>query len=217
MTKDRIDTVTLAASYTIGSYILPGKPISDIAKKLNSKIRLSITTCDNIIDGVKRGEYSLGLIETPLFDSALIYKKWMEDELVICSKIPMPNSIDEKELNRYKLLARRENSLTRRVISNFLHKIGLSYQSFKSISELDNATAAIQSIKWSKPNRDNPTVAIVSKLAIEDELRKKELYYSRIKNHPIIRNFYLIYDKKSYNNTDMDNIIQSLQNYKSTE
>ncbi len=214
MIEDTIDTIKLAASYTIGSYILPGKPISDISEKLHSKIQLDITTCDNIIDGVKRDEYNLGLIETPLFDDALVYKKWMEDELVICSKMPIPDSVDENEINRYRLIARKEDSLTRMVINDFLQKVGLSYQSFKSVSEIDNATAAIQSIKWSKPNRENPTVAIVSELAIEDELKREELYKSRIKDNPIIRSFYLIYNEKTYDDMDIDEIIKSLQNYK---
>jgi DNA-binding transcriptional LysR family regulator len=212
--EDRVDTVKLAASYTIGSYILPGKPISDISERLNSKIQLNITTCDNIIDGVKRGRYSLGLIETPIFDRELIYKKWMEDELVVCSKMPIPNSIEESELNRYRLIARKEDSLTRTVIGDFLKKVGLSYKSFKSISEIDNPTAVIQSIKWSRPNRENPTIAIVSKLAIEDELAREELYKSRIKDSPIMRNFYLVYNRDSYSKIDIDEIIKTLKNYK---
>jgi len=214
MVEDTIDTFKLAASYTIGSHILPGKPISDISKKLQTRIQLKITTCDQIIEGVKQNQYDLGLIETPIFDNSLIYKEWMEDELVICSKMPIPKNIDENELRNYRLIARKEDSLTRKVIADFLEKIGLSYHSFKSISEIDNATAAIQSIKWSKPNRENPSVAIVSQIAIEDELKRKELHISRIKNHPLIRKFYLIYNPKSYSTIDIDEIIHSLQNYR---
>jgi len=214
MVEDTIDTFKLAASYTIGSHILPGKPISNISEKLQTKIQLKITTCDQIIEGVKSNQYDLGLIETPIFDSSLIYKEWMEDELVICSKMAIPKSIDENELRKYRLIARREDSLTRKVIADFLEKIGLSYHSFKSISEIDNATAAIQSIKWSKPNRENPTVAIVSQIAIEDELKREELHSSRIKNHPIMRKFYLIYNQRSNNDIDINEIIKSLQDYK---
>jgi len=214
MVRDTIDTFKLAASYTIGSHILPGKPISDISQKLQSKIQLKITTCDQIIEGVKQNQYDLGLIETPIFDSSLIYKEWLEDELVICSKTPIPKIIDENELRKYRLIARKENSPTRKVITNFLESIGLSHYNFKSITKVDNATAIIQSIKWSKPNRENPSVAIVSKIAIEDELKKEELHISLIKNHPLIRKFYLIYNPKSYNTIDIDEIIKLLQNYR---
>jgi len=214
MIKNDTKVFRLAASYTIGSHILPGKPISDISQKLQSKIELKITSCDKIIDGIKKSEYDLGLIETPIFDDSLVYKEWMEDELVICSKIPIPQNISEDEINRYRLIARKEDSLTRMVISNFLAKKGLSYQSFKSISEIDNATAAIQSIKWSKPDKENPTVAIVSQLAIEDELKRAELHKARIKDLPIVRKFYLIYNSEKHQDIDIDDIIESLKNYK---
>jgi DNA-binding transcriptional LysR family regulator len=203
----------LGASYTIGSHILPGEPISKIGEQIQQKISLNITTCDTIIEGVKEGIFDLGLIETPLFDEALEYQEWMEDELVVCSKMPIPDSINRDEIKKYKLIARQEDSLTRMVISNFLNNFGLSYKSFKSLSEIDNATAAIQSIKWSKPNIENPTIAIVSQLAIENELKNNELYISRIENHPLIRKFYLIYNKDKGEKEYIDKIIKILKSF----
>jgi len=41
----------------------------------------------------------LGLIESPVFDDALVYKEWMEDELVVCSKTPLQDPLGEDELN----------------------------------------------------------------------------------------------------------------------
>jgi DNA-binding transcriptional LysR family regulator len=203
----------LGASYTIGSHILPGEPISKIGEQIQQKISLNITTCDTIIEGVKEGIFDLGLIEAPLFDEALEYQEWMEDELVVCSKMPIPDSINRDEIKKYKLIARQEDSLTRMVISNFLNNFGLSYKSFKSLSEIDNATAAIQSIKWSKPNIENPIIAIVSQLAIENELKNNELYISRIENHPLIRKFYLIYNKDKGEKEYIDKIIKILKSF----
>ena len=207
----------LAASYTIGSHILPGEPINLISQQVEQKISLEITSCDAIIAGVKEGRFDLGLIETPLFDNALEYKEWMEDELVICSKMPIPQKVTASEISKYRLIARREDSLTRVVISKFLKKIGLSYHSFKSLSEIDNATAAIQSIKWSKPNKENPTVAIVSQLAIEDELKHNELHISRLENNPMIRKFYLIYNKKSQDENHIEEITAILKRFNKKE
>ena len=75
-------TFNFGASYTIGSHILPGEPLQQLAQILESKIKLSINSCDKIIEGVKQQYFDIGLIESPLFDDALIYNKWMEDELV---------------------------------------------------------------------------------------------------------------------------------------
>jgi len=207
-----IPTITfhLAASYTIGSYILPGELTDDINQILNGRLKLTILPCDEIISGIKAGTFDLGLIESPLFDDSLVYKKWIEDEMVICSQKPLSKSLEKKELSTCKLICRKEGSLTRNFITSFLANLNLSYESFNSLSEVDNATAMIQSIKWTKPNQKNPTIAIVSELAIEDELKYNKLYKSRICSKPMIRNFHLIYDKEKISNNNLDKIITKL-------
>ena len=212
--KEISNIYKLAASYTIGSYILPGEPIDKIKKIVDKKIRLSIIPCDKILAGVKTGEFELGLIESPLEEEELTFKEWMSDELVVCSKAPLSPNFGEEEIASCKLICRPEGTLTRDYITNFLKKFNLSYHSFKSLLEMDNHTAMIQSIKWSKPNKKNPTIAIVSQLAIESELAYKELYQSQIKNTPMKRKFHIVYNKKNSNMETIDNIIASLQDAK---
>ena len=96
------------------------------------------------------------------------------------------------------------------LITNFFKELGLTYETFHSLREIDNATAAIQGIKWSKPNSDHPTIAIVSQLAIEDELDKEVLHQSRIENKPMRRKFYLIYDKEDRDHAYVEDIIKYL-------
>ena len=206
----RDETFHLAASYTIGSYILPGELMDNINQIIKGKLKLTIIPCDEIITGVKKGLFDLGLIESPLFDENLVYKEWMGDELVICSQRPLSDSLEKKELNKCKLICRKEGSLTRNFITDFLADLNLSYKSFNSLSEVDNATAMIQSIKWTKPNQENPTIAIVSQLAIEDELKYNKLFQSRIYNKPMIRKFHLIYDKERISDNNLNEIISKL-------
>ncbi len=203
----------LGASYTIGSHILPDNPLINIGQRLNSKIKLTISTCDKIVESVKDKTFDLGLIESPIFDDGLVYKEWMEDELVVCSKIPLQDSLGEDELSTCKLLCRNVNSPTRMFITDFFEELGLSYETFHSLSEIDNVTAAIQGIKWSKPNIDHPTVAIVSQLAIEEELNKEVLHQSRIENKPMRRKFYLIYNKGDEDHSYVEDIIRYLQEW----
>ena len=204
-------TFNLGTSPTIGTHILPGEPLINISQRLNRKIKLTISTCDKIVEGVKNKEFDLGLIESPIFDDALVYKEWMEDELVVCSKVPLEESLGEEELSHCKLLCRDIDSPTRVFITNFFKKVGLSYGTFDSLFQVDNATSAIQGIKWSRPNSDHPTITIVSHLAIEDELDKEVLYESRIENKPMYRKFYLIYDKECEDDSYVEDIISYLQ------
>lgn len=211
MTEDISTTYKLAASYTIGSYILPGEPIDKIQEIVESKIQLSIIPCDEILIRVKSGEFEMGLIESPLTDEKLIFKEWMSDELVVCSKRPLPDTFGKEEISTCKLICRPEGTLTRTFVTNFLKKFNLSYQSFNSLLEIGNPTAMIQSIKWSKPNTINPTIAIVSQLAIESELKYKELYQSQINNSPMKRKFHLVYSKNNSNMEYIQEIITTLR------
>jgi DNA-binding transcriptional LysR family regulator len=193
MLKEVVETFNIGASYIIGSYILPGEPIYKISKTLNQKIKLNITECDKIVAGVERGEFNLGLIENPIFKRGLIYKEWLRDELVLCSKVKLPDELDIFWLNRLNLITRDDKSPTKDTISKFLKKAGLSYRDFNSTIRADNPTALIQGVKWSRPDSKNPTVSIVSKIAIDDEVRAGKLHISRIEGLSMVRTFYIVY------------------------
>ena len=205
------ETFQLAASYTIGSYILPGAPIEELSNFSNTKIKVNIDTCSKIIQGIKDGDYDLGLIETPIFDDELIYHEWIENEMVFCSKTELPHSIEEKDIKNYNLICREATSATRLLVGDFFKKFGISHNSFQSLKEINNATAAIQSVKWSKVNPKNPTLTIVSRLAIEEEIKRKELFVSRFKERMMQHKYYIIHTKEKRENQIIQMIIAQLK------
>jgi hypothetical protein len=121
----------------------------------------------------------------------------MDDELVICSKKKLPNSLGKDDLSKLRLVSSEKGSFSRIFIKDFLKEQGLFYDDFNSVSEVDNPAAIIQSIKWSKPNAPITAAAIVSKIAIEYELKYDHLYESSINNTPIVRKFYILYREDS--------------------
>lgn len=205
--------VKLGSSYTIGSHILPGEPLIELGDILDSRIKLTVLNCDEIIEGVKNQEFDFGLIESPVFDESLVYKKWMEDELVMCSKASLGDNIDADMMSRCQLLCRIEDCPTRQTIAKFFNKHGLSYTSFASLMQVDNGTSAIQGIKWSRPNTETPTVAIVSEYAIKDELERKELYAANMLGEQISRDYYLIHIEEESNSGKFEEIVLYLQNW----
>jgi len=208
--RNKLFTFNLAASYNIGSYILPGETTEELTQSIDSKLKVTICACTEIIQGVKSEKFDLGLIEIPLFDDELLYKEWIDDELVICSNIELPKRLKKEHLANYKLICRREKSITRRIIGDFFEKFDISYESFKSLSEIDNITAAIQAVKWTRPNADYPTITIVSKFVIEDKLKYKELFISRIGEEAMMNKHYIVYSKKRANDSTIHNIITQL-------
>jgi LysR family transcriptional regulator, transcriptional activator of the cysJI operon len=191
------DKFRLGASHTIGSYILPGEIVDTIHQKADRKIKLTVAPCNEIVKAIKEKRLDLGFIESPVFDNSLVYREWMDDELVICSKKKLPNSLGKDDLNRCRLVSSEKGSFSRAFIEDFLEEQGLFYDDFDSISEVDNPTAIIQSIKWSKPNAPITAVAIISKIAIEYELKYNHLYESSINNTPIVRKLYILYREDS--------------------
>jgi len=206
------NTFQLAASYTIGSYLLPGDLIANISKTIDSKIKVNINTCKEIVNGIKENHYDIGLIETPYFDNELIYKPWMENEMVFCSKTKLPNDLNTDLLKNYQLICREESSLTRELIGDFFKELGISHKDFKSIQEINNATALIQGVKWSKVSQENPTLTVVSKLAIEDEVTRKELFISRFKTHAMNHQYYIVYLKEKATDSFINDIVNYLVN-----
>jgi len=187
----------IGASHTIGSYILPGETIEKIQEQVNNKIKITIASCTKLAKAIKEDKLDLAFVEFPTSINNLVYKPWMSDELVLCSKRKLSDSLSRDDLKKHRLVNSEKDSLNYIYIEKFLKEQNFSYLDFDSISEVDNPTAIIQSIKWSRPNFAVTAVAFVSKVAIEYELKYNELYTSSINNTPIIKKFYILYKQDS--------------------
>ncbi len=200
-------TFRLAASYTIGSYVIPGECLNSISESIGNDVTLSIDTTDKIIEGLRDRKFDVGLIESPLFDDSLIYREWFDDELVIFSNTPLPKTINTEELYEYKWVCREEGSHTRKLISEVFEELSVSCKSFNVLSEVSNTTAALQSVKRAKKDEDQPTVSVISKHAIADEVARGELFESRVYGFTMSRKFYIVYTKENKNNVFIDNVV----------
>jgi DNA-binding transcriptional LysR family regulator len=200
-------TFRLAASYTIGSYVIPGQCLNSISETIGNDVVLSIDLTDKIIQGLKERRFDVGLIESPIFDDNLIYREWFDDELVIFSNTKLPKTINTEELYEFKWVCREEGSHTRKLIGEVFEELGVSCKSFNVLSEVSNTTAALQSVKRSNVDDKQPTVSVISKHAIADEVNRGELFESRIYGFPMTRKFYIVYSKENKNNVFIDNVV----------
>ncbi len=200
-------TFRLAASYTIGSYVIPGECLNSIGESIGNDVTLSIDVSDKIVQGLKERKFDIGLIESPIFDDELVYREWFEDELVIFSNATLPKTMNTEELYDYKWICREEGSHTRKLISEVFEELGVSCKSFNVLSEVSNTTAALQSVKRAKRDAETPTVSVISKHAIAEEVARGELYESRIYGYTMSRKFYIVYTKENKNNVFIDNVV----------
>ncbi len=200
-------TFRLAASYTIGSYVIPGECLNTIGETIGNDVTLSIDVSDKIVQGLKEHKFDIGLIESPIFDDSLIYREWFDDELVIFSNAVLPKTMNTEELYDFKWICREEGSHTRKLISEVFEELGVSCKSFNVLSEVSNTTAALQSVKRAKRDVEFPTVSVISKHAIAEEVARGELHESRIYGYTMSRKFYIVYTKENKNNVFIDNVV----------
>lgn len=204
---DKKITFRLGASFVIGTYVIPGQCLNTIAKAINNDINLSIDVSDRIIKELKDRKLDVGLIESPIFDNDLIYREWIEDELVVVSNKPIPKILKTEELYDFSWICREEGSHTRRMVSEVFEELGVSCKSFDVLSEVSNTTAVLQSIKKSDTKNQKPLVSIISRHAIADEVAKGELFEAHIRGYNMSRKFYIVYSKENKYNAYVDNVV----------
>ena len=93
-------TFRLAASYTIGSYVIPGECLNSISESIGNDVVLNIDMTEKIIRGLKERKFDVGLIESPLFDDDLIYRfiesglmmSWLFFQTLLYQKQLIPKS-----------------------------------------------------------------------------------------------------------------------------
>jgi DNA-binding transcriptional LysR family regulator len=73
----------VAASFTIGEYLLPGSISKWTALHPDSQVRLQIANTRDVIEAVAGFEVDVGFIEGPQTHADLTVRPWLSDELVI--------------------------------------------------------------------------------------------------------------------------------------
>jgi len=200
-------TFRLGASYTIGTYVIPGECLNAMSNTINNDVNLSIDVSAKIIEDLKDRKLDVGLIESPVMDNDMIYREWLEDELVVVSNVPIPKILKTEELYDYRWICRDESSHTRKVVSEVFEELGVSCKSLDVVSEVSNTTAVLQTIKRSKKNEEKPVVSIISRHAIADEVASGELFEARLRGYTMTRKFYIVYSKENKHNAYVDNVV----------
>jgi DNA-binding transcriptional LysR family regulator len=200
-------TFHLGASFTIGNYVIPGKCLNTIGHAIHNDITLTIKSSREIIEALKDRKFDVGLIESYIQDDSMIYREWLEDELVVFSNTPIPKILKTEDLYNFKWICREEGSNTKLIVADVFEEIGVSCSNFDVLSEVSNTTAVLQTIKRSKKDDGAPVVSIISKHAIADEVRNGELFEARIRGYNMMRHFYIVYSKENKHNAYVDNVV----------
>ena len=204
----------IGASFSIGNYILP-RYMDNIKESINNNVFIKIANSDIILDELEEKKIDLALIESPIFRDNLIYREWLKDELVVFSNTPIPKSINKNNLSKYKWVSREWGSHTKKIISELFENMGIECNEFDVQTTVSSSTAVKQTILKNPINEKQPTLAILSRCVIEDEVQQGKLFESRIQGHKLSRKFYIVYLKDRKNDPFIERVINYLLSIKS--
>ncbi len=208
-------TFVMGASFTIGNYILPDC-LNNIKDSIKNDVFLKVDVSDNIIEELLDKKIDVALIESPIFKDGIIYREWMEDELVLFSNSPIPKNISKDDLQKFEWICREDGSNTRKIVSEMFEDMGIDCNSFNVKSVVSSSTAVKQTVIRSSKSSETipPTVSIISKYVISDEVQRGELFEARIKTYKLKRKFYIAYSKERKNDAFIENVVSYLMDKK---
>ncbi len=201
-------TFVMGASFAIGNYVIPPH-LSKIKAMIENEVHIKVSESAQIIEEVLDKKIDLALIESPVMKDGLIYREWLEDELVFFSNQPLPKFIKVEDMQSYSWICREENSNTRKLVSEVFDQLGVDCKSFDVKAVVGNSTAVKESVLRSEKS-EKPTVSVMSRHVISEDVKNGTLFEARVKNMKITRHFYIVYSKERKHDAFVENVINYL-------
>ena len=201
-------TFVMGSSFTIGNYILPNY-LGEIKKRIANEVFMNVDWSGKIVEQLLDKKIDIALIESPIMEDGLIYREWVEDELVVISNQPIKKQLVADDLLEFDWICRNEDSNTRKLTAEAFEEIGVQCNHFNVIGVLASTTAIKESIMRAK-DREKPLVSIMSKHVSQIEVENGTLYESKLKNHKMIRKFYIAYAKDRKHDAFVENVVNYL-------
>ncbi len=203
----------IGASFTIGNYILP-EFLTQIQSAIKNDVMIKVDDSESVTEDLLDKKVDIALIESPIFNENVFYREWMDDELVLVSKTPLPKYVKPEDLYSYRWICREDESHTREIIKEEFATIGIDCDNFEFRSIVTSSTTAKQTVLKSSILDNTPTVTIISKYMIEQEVANKELYCARVRGLKLTRKLYIAYLKEKKNEAIMDCVINFMMSKK---
>ncbi len=188
-------TFVIGASFTIGNYVLP-YCLNELQDAIENEVLIHVDVTDNILQDLLDKKIDLALIEAPVLVDGVIHKQWLEDELVLFSNTKLPRYIKPENLENYNWVCREEGSHMRKLATEVFSRMDIECKNFNIVATVTSPTALKNTVLNASISDKKPTVALLSKFVIEEELSKGTLHSAHIKGLSFKRYFSIVYLKE---------------------
>lgn len=180
--------LTIAASQTVGEYLMPAWLAGYRRDWPDRPVRLQVMNSRDVIAALRAREIDLGFIEAPSLPSDLARRKVGQDRLTLVvapghALARRRRSVGRQELAGLSLASREDGSGTREALSRALGR------AVRPALELDsNAAVKVEVASGGYP-------AVLSELAVAGELRDHRLVEVALENVDLRRSLHAIWRK----------------------
>jgi DNA-binding transcriptional LysR family regulator len=185
--------LALGASNIPGAYILPSLAAGFKRKHPSVTISLHISGSRDIVRDVISGTCEVGMVGARFEEARVHYEPFAQDELVLAVPAAHPwasrSTIRLSDLTDQPFIMRERGSGTRKVMEQALIEHGVNPGSLRVVLEVTGNEAVRQALKT------NAGISVISRRAIEDEIRHKVVVALRIHGVKLVREFFLVTHK----------------------
>jgi len=198
-----------STSTVIGDYILPTF-LNSIRAKIDNEVTIEVGLSQTAIDSLVDKKCDMALIESPVFVDGVMYREWMEDEIVIFSNQPLPKRLKNEDLQSYRWVCRNKDSHTRYMFKEYLDSAGYDdCETFNTVTESSSLTTILQTVLHSNQN-ETPTVSIASYKALKGYESEGKVFIARLPKVTMKRTLYIAYLKERKHDAFIDTVLTYL-------
>ncbi len=202
-----------STSNVIGDYILP-TILNDIKTTIDNEVTIDVGLSHECITQLLDKKADMALIESPIFEDGIIYRDWMEDEIVIFSNQPIPRRVKNEDLQSYRWVCRDRESHTRKLFKEYLDLSGFKdCDTFNVVTESSSLTSILQTVLHSSKT-ETPTVSIASYRAVKEYADDGKLFIARLPKLTMKRTLYIAYLKERKHDAFIDTVLNFLMTIK---
>ncbi len=185
--------LALGGSTIPGAYILPSLAAGFKREHPEVTISLHISGSRDIVRGVIDGTCEVGMVGARFEEARVHYEPFAQDELVLVVPAAHPwasrSTVRLSELAGQPFIMRERGSGTRKVMEEALADHAVDPGCLRVVLEVTGNEAVRQALKA------GAGISVISRRAIEDEIRHKMVAALRIHGVKLVRDFFLVTHK----------------------
>jgi LysR family transcriptional regulator, transcriptional activator of the cysJI operon len=184
-------SLRIGASLTIGAYLLPGL-VANFHQQFPQVDLFTRVDNTNVIEqALLQDKLDLGLVEGPTVSAYIVEEFFCDDELVVIASAQHPLAKSEtrsvEDLNGQAFIVREAGSGTQNIFEQAMREAGINW---KIAGVYNNNQAIKQAVSA------NLGLAMVSKIAITEEVQQGKLVSLEVEGIRIKRKFSLVYHQQ---------------------